>query len=121
MTLEDESRIQQRAYLIWEQAGRPGGCDLEHWFQALSEEAGAAAKRSAEPDATQPDATQPDATGGGASAEANGASAASVPDAGPAKETSTRKAARTGKDVAPVPAKGSGVSAPKGRARKTKA
>lgn len=29
--------IQQRAYVLWEQAGHPAGCENEHWFRAESE------------------------------------------------------------------------------------
>lgn len=30
-------QIQERAYAIWERAGRPHGNDTEHWFQAEAE------------------------------------------------------------------------------------
>ncbi len=30
-------RIRERAYGIWEGAGRPHGCDREHWLQAEAE------------------------------------------------------------------------------------
>lgn len=30
-------RIQERAYAIWERAGRPQGADREHWLQAEAE------------------------------------------------------------------------------------
>ena len=33
-THEDLRRIQQRAYQIWEQEGRPEGRAVEHWRQA---------------------------------------------------------------------------------------
>jgi hypothetical protein len=33
----DESRIRQRAYEIWERAGRPEGRHGEHWAQAAQE------------------------------------------------------------------------------------
>lgn len=33
-------RVQQRAYGIWERAGRPHGNDREHWLQAEAEIAG---------------------------------------------------------------------------------
>ena len=29
--------ISKRAYAIWEAAGRPSGCDQEHWKQAAAE------------------------------------------------------------------------------------
>jgi hypothetical protein len=34
--------IALRAYLIWEKAGRPNGCDWEHWITAEQELAGEA-------------------------------------------------------------------------------
>lgn len=35
MTSADlEAGIRERAYALWEAAGRPEGCDLEHWLQA---------------------------------------------------------------------------------------
>jgi hypothetical protein len=34
---ELESRIRQRAYAIWEQSGRPEGCERQHWEQAARE------------------------------------------------------------------------------------
>jgi hypothetical protein len=35
-----ESKIRIRAYQLWEEAGRPHGRELEHWFAAESEVAG---------------------------------------------------------------------------------
>ena len=35
-----ETKIRTRAYQMWEDAGRPHGRDLEHWFAAESEVAG---------------------------------------------------------------------------------
>lgn len=32
-----EQRIQERAYGIWERAGRPEGKSVEHWLQAEAE------------------------------------------------------------------------------------
>ncbi|HMR31809.1 MAG TPA: DUF2934 domain-containing protein [Geminicoccaceae bacterium] len=29
-----EAGIRTQAYQLWEAAGRPEGCDLEHWLQA---------------------------------------------------------------------------------------
>lgn len=29
-----EAEIQHAAYLLWLEAGRPHGCDLDHWFAA---------------------------------------------------------------------------------------
>ena len=37
MTLHKQALIAQRAYEIWEKAGRPHGLDREHWFQATAE------------------------------------------------------------------------------------
>ncbi len=34
---ENEDRIRQRAYEIWEQEGRPQGEDMRHWLQAFQE------------------------------------------------------------------------------------
>ena len=34
---ELESQIRQRAYAIWEQSGRPEGCERQHWEQAARE------------------------------------------------------------------------------------
>src|SRR5260221_12169351 len=32
-----QDRIRERAYQLWEQAGRPSGRDLEHWARAEAE------------------------------------------------------------------------------------
>lgn len=32
-----EQRVRERAYQIWEQAGRPEGLSHEHWLQAEAE------------------------------------------------------------------------------------
>jgi hypothetical protein len=37
MAIHKETLIAQRAYEIWEEAGRPHGLDREHWFQASAE------------------------------------------------------------------------------------
>jgi hypothetical protein len=37
MTIHKDARIAQRAYEIWEEAGRPHGLDREHWLQASAE------------------------------------------------------------------------------------
>ena len=34
-------QIRERAYALWEEAGRPRGCDVDHWLQAEAEIAGA--------------------------------------------------------------------------------
>src|SRR5207253_10948234 len=43
----ESCKIAERAYLLWEQAGRPEGKALEHWLQAED-------KRSTEPSAETP-------------------------------------------------------------------
>jgi hypothetical protein len=37
MSKEREQAIRTRAYLIWEQQGRPHGKELVHWLQAEAE------------------------------------------------------------------------------------
>lgn len=37
MAIHKEALIAQRAYEIWEQAGRPHGLDRDHWFRATAE------------------------------------------------------------------------------------
>jgi hypothetical protein len=37
MTVHKEALIAQRAYEIWEEAGRPHGLDRDHWHQASLE------------------------------------------------------------------------------------
>ena len=37
MIIADESRVRERAYLIWEAEGRPEGKAAEHWTRALKE------------------------------------------------------------------------------------
>ncbi len=32
-----KEKVQVRAHQLWEEAGRPAGCDLEHWLQAEKE------------------------------------------------------------------------------------
>ena len=35
MTNDDRiQRVRERAYQIWENAGRPDGCSIEHWYAA---------------------------------------------------------------------------------------
>jgi hypothetical protein len=36
-SLRHEERIKERAYQIWERAGRPEGKSVEHWLQAQAE------------------------------------------------------------------------------------
>ena len=31
------SIVRERAYILWEQSGRPHGRDKDHWFQAIRE------------------------------------------------------------------------------------
>ena len=35
--MQDEKRVQQRAYELWEKAGRPDGQHNVHWNEALRE------------------------------------------------------------------------------------
>ena len=37
MTVEEEQRIRERAYFIWEQEGRPRGRELDHRLRAEAE------------------------------------------------------------------------------------
>jgi hypothetical protein len=37
LELDKEALIRDRAYAIWEAAGRPTGRDHEHWYQAAKE------------------------------------------------------------------------------------
>ena len=37
ITGKDDPRIRERAYAIWERAGRPDGRHIEHWEQATRE------------------------------------------------------------------------------------
>src|SRR5258707_3766444 len=37
MGMSRQDRIRERAYQLWEQAGRPAGRDLEHWARAEAE------------------------------------------------------------------------------------
>src|SRR5690349_13529849 len=37
MGMSRQDRIRERAYQLWEQAGRPSGRDLEHWARAEAE------------------------------------------------------------------------------------
>ncbi len=41
--------IEVRAYLIWEGAGRPHGCEKEHWARAEAEVLGVARGKDAAP------------------------------------------------------------------------
>jgi hypothetical protein len=42
-----EALIRERAYIIWEQSGRPLGRDKDHWFQAAKEVAATAPQNGA--------------------------------------------------------------------------
>ena len=37
MSIANESRVRERAYLIWEAEGRPEGKAADHWSRALKE------------------------------------------------------------------------------------
>jgi len=37
MTEPDRQKLRERAHLLWEQAGRPSGEDVEHWLTAERE------------------------------------------------------------------------------------
>ena len=30
----EEHRVRERAYLLWEEEGKPDGCTLDHWLRA---------------------------------------------------------------------------------------
>ncbi len=34
---DTESIVRERAYILWEQSGRPHGRDKDHWFQAMKD------------------------------------------------------------------------------------
>jgi hypothetical protein len=42
----EEEQTRERAYYIWEKAGRPEGRDLEHWLVAKTEEVSATEKKA---------------------------------------------------------------------------
>jgi len=110
--MDQEQRIRDRAYAIWEAEGRPANCEREHWDRAASE---ISAKGTAPPapDTTGTnDAERPMAVD--AATDAAGETAASPPPA-------RRK--RTAKDpalpAAPEPAKPAAPRASRSRAAKT--
>jgi hypothetical protein len=76
--MQDQDRLRQRAYEIWEREGRPEGRHEEHWVQAHreieAEEGGGASAGPAAPD----DAPTPTSPGG---AEATPAQASAAADA----------------------------------------
>ena len=37
MTIDNEGKVRERAYYIWEREGRPQGRELQHWQAALRE------------------------------------------------------------------------------------
>jgi len=37
MTIQQSGRVRQRAFTLWEAAGKPHGQDLDHWLQAERE------------------------------------------------------------------------------------
>ena len=68
MTSADlETGIRERAYQLWEAAGRPEGCDLEHWLQAeaivsgdvIVEVSAVRPKRARKVEAAEPKAAKP--------------------------------------------------------------
>lgn len=75
-----EAGIRTQAYQLWEAAGRPEGCDLEHWLQA---EAIVSGTPLAEAPATKPKRAK--------KAEAGGLAGEAV--AKPVKARKTRAAA----------------------------
>lgn len=68
-----EERIRRRAFALWDQAGRPGGREMEHWFAAEREidEADREAEQTAsialgtplDPDRVAPDIRDADTEG----------------------------------------------------------
>ncbi len=65
----EKSKIEQAAYRIWEEEGRPEGRDLDHWLQAEAQAGGAKApaikaekpKAAAKPKAEKVKADKPKA------------------------------------------------------------
>ena len=90
-TTEDTATaIRERAYRIWEHAGRPDGSAEEHWFQAAQELFSLKPEPKPEPTATK--------TRGGKSGSVAGKKAAATPKkatakkrAAPKKKTATRQ------------------------------
>lgn len=85
--MQDEHRIRQRAYEIWEREGRPAGRHDEHWDQARRELAGGGVGARVPDDS--PTVTAPDA-GGTTPAEA-AAAADAVDPPRRTRATATRK------------------------------
>ncbi|MEA4837611.1 MAG: DUF2934 domain-containing protein [Rhodospirillaceae bacterium] len=51
-------KISERAFALWEQAGRPDGCDVDHWLAAEAEiRTGSAGVKKAAPRKTAPKKT----------------------------------------------------------------
>jgi hypothetical protein len=42
---DDDEKVRERAFMLWEQAGRPEGRSLQFWFEAIRELEDAAATR----------------------------------------------------------------------------
>lgn len=51
--------VELRSYQIWEEAGRPDGCDMEHWLQAEAELASLPVKKPRAKKAAAPKAKKP--------------------------------------------------------------
>jgi hypothetical protein len=62
--IDRNERIAERAYRIWEEAGRPEGHDMEHWLSAEAELA-EADPAEAEEDAVASPRASASATSGG--------------------------------------------------------
>ena len=90
--MHDEQQIRQRAYEIWEQEGRPGGREDEHWAQARREieaEGLAPAATAEAPEDSSSTVTAPD--GGGTTPGRAAAVAAAVDTS---RRTESRSAGR---------------------------
>jgi Protein of unknown function (DUF2934) len=79
---ENEDRIRQRAYEIWEQEGRPQGEDMRHWLQAFQEIAADADSRPARKPRAKKDTSSAKAAKPKAARKVNGG-AQSVPTTTP--------------------------------------
>jgi hypothetical protein len=56
--MQDEERIRERAYRIWESEGRPEGCQDAHWEQARRECEAEEVARAAEANPTAEEPTR---------------------------------------------------------------
>jgi hypothetical protein len=105
----DEDRVRERAYLLWEQAGRPDGSEETFWFAAIASleaEGPAQAAEAAQPEATQPEAAQPSAKSvppariPGAASAANVAVSSRTPAKATAKPPGAAQKAAAGRPLA---------------------